>query len=66
MYVFNCNSEAFFEKKTLLRPQKNETITFFLLNKNIVITFVVCLLDQNPLKIVTFLFNRQQKSCVKI
>lgn len=64
MYLFDCNSGEFVEKETLLRSEQNETKTFFLLNKNIVLTFVVCRLFRTPLAIEIFLTIDNRKKIV--
>lgn len=64
MYLFDCNSGEFVEKETLLRSEQNETKTFFLLNKNIVLTFVVYRLFRTPLAIEIFLTIDNRKKIV--
>ena len=64
MYLFDCNSGEFVEKETLLRSEQNETKTFFLLNKNIVLTFVVYRLFRTPLAIKIFLTIDNRKKIV--
>lgn len=64
MYLFDCNSGEFVEKETLLLSEQNETKTFFLLNKNIVLTFVVYRLFRTPLAIEIFLTIDNRKKIV--